>query len=105
MSRLLTFLTLSSLLFTLSLAAQTPDTATIHGQVVDQSHAVVSGVQITVSNTLTGLERKVQTDSSGKFSLEGLPIAGSYPASPRANKGLPTRILKTCRSKAAPRQT
>src|SRR6266404_5079046 len=62
----------------LHLTAQTPDTATIHGQVVDQTRAAVAGVQITVRNTQTGLERTAQTDSSGKFSLPGLPISGKY---------------------------
>lgn len=67
-----------ALILVLRLAAQTPDTATIHGQVVDPTHAAVAGAQITVSNTQTGLERKAQTDASGKFSLAGLPIAGNY---------------------------
>ena len=59
-------------------AAQTPDTATIHGHVVDASHAPVAGVAITVSNTQTNLQRKTNTDSDGNFSLAGLPIAGKY---------------------------
>jgi Carboxypeptidase regulatory-like domain/TonB dependent receptor len=58
--------------------AQTPDTATLHGQVVDQSHAPVAGVSIVATNTLTKLERKAETDPSGSFSLAGLPIAGAY---------------------------
>jgi len=60
------------------LAAQTPDTATIHGHVVDQSQAVVAGVQVTAKNTLTGHERTVQTTAGGNFTLAGLPIAGKY---------------------------
>jgi hypothetical protein len=59
-------------------AAQTPDTATIHGHVVDASHAPVAGVAVTVSNTQTNLQRKAQTDSDGNFSIAGLPIAGNY---------------------------
>src|SRR5271169_2608154 len=58
--------------------AQTPDTAIVHGQVVDQSHAAVSGVTVTLKNTQTGLERTTQTDGSGNFSLAGLPVAGAY---------------------------
>ncbi|MGC1620604.1 MAG: TonB-dependent receptor [Candidatus Acidiferrum sp.] len=65
-------------LLSLPLLAQTPDTATIHGEVTDQSHAAVQGVQVTVTNTLTGLQRTARTDSSGAFSLGGLPIAGTY---------------------------
>lgn len=60
------------------LQAQTPDTATIHGQVVDESRAGVGAVQVTAKNTLTGLERTADTDPSGNFSLSGLPVAGQY---------------------------
>src|SRR6266853_1856567 len=62
----------------LRLDAQTPDTATIHGQVVDQTHSAVAGAQVTVKNSHTGFERTAQTDSTGNFSLPGLPIAGKY---------------------------
>ena len=64
--------------FSLVLAAQTPDTATIHGRVVDQSRAPAAGVAIKVTNSLTGVDRTTQTDDAGNFSLPGLPIAGSY---------------------------
>src|ERR1039457_2091518 len=74
MCRLTAFLIASAL----TLAGQTPDTATINGHVVDQSHAGVGGVQVTVKNALTGLERKTQTDDAGGFSLGGLPVAGNY---------------------------
>src|SRR3954465_3204616 len=59
-------------------AAQTPDTATIHGQAVDQGRAAIPGVEVTATNALSGLRRSVQTDALGKFSLAGLPIAGPY---------------------------
>ena len=48
----------------------------------------VPGVQVKAANKLTGLERTVQTDDSGDFTLAGLPVAGTYditaakPASP-----------------------
>jgi hypothetical protein len=57
--------------------AQTPDSAIVRGQVWDQSHAVLVGVEIKIVNTLNGAGRRATTDSSGKFSLAGLP-AGSY---------------------------
>ena len=72
------------LLLVANLPAQTPDTATLHGQVVDQNGAAVAGAQITVTNGLTELRRTAITDSSGHFWLPGLPIAGSYEV--RANK-------------------
>jgi hypothetical protein len=61
-----------------TLLAQTPDTATIHGHVVDQSRAGVSGVTLTVSNAQSGLKRTAESDTAGDFSLAGLPIAGAY---------------------------
>ena len=58
--------------------AQTPDTASIHGTVQDQSHAPIAGVRIAVRNSQTALERTAQTDTSGAYSLSGLPVAGKY---------------------------
>lgn len=74
MSRILVFL----LVFFVPVAAQTPDTATIRGQVVDQTYAGIAGAQVTVKNALSGFERTAQTDSSGNFFIPGLPIAGKY---------------------------
>src|SRR5713101_1380920 len=62
----------------LCLSAQTPDTATIRGHVVDQTRAGIPGVQVTAKNTQSGLERATQTDDTGRFSLAGLPISGKY---------------------------
>ncbi|HLX45915.1 MAG TPA: carboxypeptidase regulatory-like domain-containing protein [Bryobacteraceae bacterium] len=64
--------------FIISLAAQTPDTATIHGHITDPSHSAVAGVQVKLTNSLTGLERSTQTDDAGSFSIGGLPVAGDY---------------------------
>lgn len=60
------------------LVAQTADTATILGQVLDPTQAAVVGAQVIVKNSQTGLHRTVQTDNSGKFSIAGLPVAGTY---------------------------
>ena len=68
----------AALLMAWPVCAQTPDTATIHGQVVDVSRSAVAGVSITAINTQTRLQRKTQTDASGSFSLPGLPVAGTY---------------------------
>ncbi|MGZ3695543.1 MAG: carboxypeptidase-like regulatory domain-containing protein, partial [Bdellovibrionota bacterium] len=62
----------------LSLSAQTPDTATVRGRVLDQTNSAVPGVDITLTNNLTGLQKATQSDSSGNFSVAGLPVAGSY---------------------------
>jgi len=57
--------------------AQAPDTATLKGQVTDESHGAVAGAEISVRSTVTNLERKVRSEASGIFSLSGLPI-GRY---------------------------
>jgi hypothetical protein len=74
MSRLVLLTCLCSFL----VPAQTPDTATLRGQVTDQTHGAVPQVQVTVTNTLTGLKRTAETDESGNYSIAGLPIAGTY---------------------------
>jgi Carboxypeptidase regulatory-like domain/TonB dependent receptor len=64
-----------------ALVAQTPDTATLQGTVADPSHAAVTGAQVTVSNEDTGLIRSVDSDSTGRFTVAGLPGAGAYTVS------------------------
>jgi hypothetical protein len=61
--------------------AQTPDTATLQGTVADPSHAAVTGAHVTVTNETTGLTRGVDSDSTGRFTLAGLPGAGTYAVS------------------------
>ncbi|MGC1616656.1 MAG: TonB-dependent receptor [Candidatus Acidiferrum sp.] len=65
------------LIVPLSSSAQTPDAASIRGQVLDQSHAALSGVDVTITSTLIGAARTAQTDSSGNFVFSGLAI-GNY---------------------------
>ena len=60
------------------LFAQTPDTATIHGHVTDQSRAPLPAVQIVVKNSLGAPDRVAQTDESGNFNIAGLPTTGTY---------------------------
>jgi len=66
------------LVLTYSLAAQTPDTAIVRGQVLDQSHAAVSGVEITLINGQTGLKRAATSDATGQFVMTGIPVSGEY---------------------------
>ena len=58
--------------------AQTPDTATLAGEVQDQTHAAVAGAAVVVTNLLTGLHRTARTNAQGEFSLTSLPVAGAY---------------------------
>jgi Carboxypeptidase regulatory-like domain/TonB dependent receptor len=60
-----------------SLEAQTPDAASLRGQVTDQSHAALAGVDVTITNKQAGTARTTETDSSGIFAFAGLPI-GRY---------------------------
>ncbi|MGH9615964.1 MAG: TonB-dependent receptor [Acidobacteriaceae bacterium] len=60
------------------LFAQTPDTATVLGQVGDSNGAPIAGVAIVLANSLSGLHRTATTNVAGRFSLSGLPVAGSY---------------------------
>ncbi len=80
MHRFKTLLATSTAWLTLAsiLTAQTPDTAILHGHVTDQTRAPIAGVDIKVSNSLTGVARTARTDPDGDFTLAGLPVAPSY---------------------------
>ena len=58
--------------------SQTPDTATIHGHVTDQTHAALAGVQVVLKNSSGPRDRTTQTDDSGNFTMAGLPVTGAY---------------------------
>ena len=63
----------SLMLAALSLSVFAQSTATLQGNVTDQSGAVVSGVKVTVRNQATGAERIAQTDSDGNYQVAALP--------------------------------
>ncbi len=75
-------MTIKTCMLALALAtavrAQTPDTGTIQGHVVDPSHAPASGVAVTVTNSITGVARDAQTNNDGVFTVTGLPVAATY---------------------------
>ena len=60
-----------------ALWAQAVSTAQISGTVKDQSGAVLPGVEVTVTQTDTGLKRSVPTDEAGSYVLTNLPV-GPY---------------------------
>ena len=70
--------TLLLVTFLLPLAAQTPDTATVQGRVLDQSHAAIEHARITLTNRNLNLMRTAETRSNGEFFMSGLPINGAY---------------------------
>ena len=58
--------------------AQTPDTATLRGLIVDQSNKPLQGVQVTVCDEMSTCVRSVKSDSAGMFTVSGLPSAHEY---------------------------
>ncbi len=58
--------------------AQSPDTATVRGQVTDQNGAAVAGASVAVTNGATGLRREARTDEEGYYTLVSLPLTGRY---------------------------
>ncbi len=73
--RLALFVLVAAFLCTGSLAQDA--TGRIFGTVYDQQGAVIPGVQITVTNVATGVQRSVVSDKDGTFQVLALPI-GSY---------------------------
>jgi hypothetical protein len=65
-------------LCSLSILAQTPDTANLRGLIVDASSGAIATATVTVTNEVTGLLRTVSSDTTGHFTLVGLPTTGSY---------------------------
>ncbi|MBS1850582.1 MAG: TonB-dependent receptor [Acidobacteria bacterium] len=63
-------------LFT-ALASAQFDTGTIAGSVVDPSGAVVPAATVTITNVGTGLQKKLETDTSGNFVAAAMPL-GNY---------------------------
>src|SRR5580704_12060453 len=55
------------------LFAQSGNSGTISGTVVDPSGAVVAGAAVTIHNPVSGYDRTVQTDGSGDFSFGNVP--------------------------------
>ena len=52
-------------------------TAQINGRVTDQSGAVLPGVEVTATQTATGIARTVVTNETGSYTVQSLPV-GPY---------------------------
>ncbi len=79
MRRLMWFVLACFLCVSLPLAAQ-KFTGTISGVVSDQAGAVISGAEVTATNTGTGATRIVKTSSGGEYAITDL-LAGVYDVS------------------------
>ncbi|MEX2263069.1 MAG: carboxypeptidase regulatory-like domain-containing protein [Bryobacteraceae bacterium] len=62
------------LLLVFAAAAFAQGTATIYGTVTDNTGAVVPGAAVTVTSTLTGATRQVNTDEAGNYVVVQLPV-------------------------------
>ncbi len=78
MIRVLAILTVFFCAVPIGMFAQTPDTATVRGQVEDANHAPIAEVTVTFINKLSGIHRTVQTNRFGAFTAAGLAVAGTY---------------------------
>ncbi|MGH9468492.1 MAG: TonB-dependent receptor, partial [Terriglobales bacterium] len=77
-SRPVLVLALAVALLPLALSAQSSDTATVRGHVLDPSQAAIAGAHITAVNAQTGALRTTTSGPDGRYTLAGLPIAGQY---------------------------
>jgi len=77
------FATLWGGIFCPPLGAQVAPTGRVSGTVTDPTGAVIPGADVTVKNTLTGIEFKAVTNAEGYFLIPALPI-GEYAITVRA---------------------
>lgn len=61
-----------------ALLAQSSDTATLRGRVLDPTQAAIAGATVTATNARTGAVRSVTTGADGVYTLAGLPISGAW---------------------------
>src|SRR5690348_16921393 len=73
---LLAALLLAALLLAATAAAQ-ETRGTIHGRVLDPSHAAVAGASVVVENTDTSIATKLSTNSTGYYEAS-LLLPGNY---------------------------
>ncbi|HTD23570.1 MAG TPA: TonB-dependent receptor [Terriglobales bacterium] len=67
-------------------------TATLKGVVVDPQGAVVAGVNVSATNSRTGIVKSAQTDSQGRYQIPALP-PGAYEIS-FAKQGFSKEVVK-----------
>jgi Carboxypeptidase regulatory-like domain len=75
-----------------SIPAFAQSTATVRGNVADQSGAVIANASVTAKNITTGVERSTQTDTSGNYQIASLPV-GTYDIEVKA-PGMAPQVAK-----------
>ena len=76
-------------------AGQAGATAQIAGTVKDSSGGVLPGVDVTVTQTDTGLMRSAVTDDRGGYTLPNLPV-GPYASKRHSRGSAPTCRRASC---------
>jgi len=71
------FLALALCLAPATAFAQGSDTGSVRGAVMDEQDRPVANAQITITNTDNGYSRSMQTDDSGNYVFQSLPV-GPY---------------------------
>ena len=72
--RLLLFLVVCVGVLPSAFAAQTGNSSSISGTVLDPSGATVANAVVTIHNSVSQFERSATTDSAGKFSFPNVPF-------------------------------
>lgn len=74
-ARNLAFLSLMlSLAFAPAAAAQTGNSGTIRGQVLDPSGAAIAGATVEIQNPVSGYTRSMSTEAQGNFEFDNIPL-------------------------------
>ncbi|MFL6215384.1 MAG: TonB-dependent receptor domain-containing protein [Blastocatellia bacterium] len=76
--RAIAALALVALFSAQNLLAQTLDTASVRGQVIDPAGAAIEDASVVLINQLTGFKREARSDSNGYYHFAGLPLTGRY---------------------------
>src|SRR5215469_3161348 len=73
-SRLVTFVALFFLNLAFAHAQSIGNSASVNGTVLDQTGAVVPKASVDIQNPVSGFDRSITTDSSGKFEFTNIPF-------------------------------
>jgi hypothetical protein len=100
----------SILLFSLSLEAQTGNSTSINGSVLDSSGAIIPGAVVEIHNPVSQFSRSTTSDGNGNFSIPNVPFNpyhftvsvqgfASYAQDVEVRSLVPLNLKVTCRSR------
>lgn len=96
-------LLLPFVIFLICASTQAQSTASIEGQVTDQSGAVLPAVQISASSQQQGITRRTIADDTGRYEIAALPV-GTYDLEVRET-GFQRQIIKNLKLEVGCRVT